>query len=522
MPGSSSPDGGRGALAQPSDGVTLPAALGRYRVLRLLGEGAMGRVLLAHDPVLDREVALKHLRDDLRIPRDVREQLVVRMRHEARAAARVTHPNLVTLHDVGEDPDFGLYLVFEYVEGLTLKQHLAERPLSAAQAARLARELGEALTIAHRAGIVHRDIKPENIILSTKGGKIADFGIARIPDSTLTHQGGLMGTPAYSAPETFRAGRFSPESDQFSLAAVMYEAISGRRAFPGDDAVSVASKIASDEPPPIARELCVPPSLDHVLARGMCKRPEDRYPSCEAFGAAFADCLAWATSSQMPRRMLEAPAAAALPSEPDALRADLGDDEFPPRERKTGQVILGAAVVVATALLLVRTALRSSDAPEEHPAAAATAAPAVSSSPAPPRPRASPPARPARPKPDPDDAVSPAPRATGSAGTGEASASAPGDAESRPASIALPEPERAGDAGAPHVDEPDVDTDGPGAPETDDPGAMGTDDRGAMETDDRGAMETRAPGAPETRAPDAPETRAPGALDAGAPDAAPR
>ncbi|MGK4004730.1 protein kinase [Sorangium sp. So ce1036] len=507
MPGSSSPDGGRGALAQPSDGVTLPAALGRYRVLRLLGEGAMGRVLLAHDPVLDREVALKHLRDDLRIPRDVREQLVVRMRHEARAAARVTHPNLVTLHDVGEDPDFGLYLVFEYVEGPTLKQHLVERPLSAAQAARLARELGEALTIAHRAGIVHRDIKPENIILSTKGGKIADFGIARIPDSTLTHQGGLMGTPAYSAPETFRAGRFSPESDQFSLAAVMYEAISGRRAFPGDDAVSVASKIASDEPPPIARELCVPPSLDHVLARGMCKRPEDRYPSCEAFGAAFADCLAWATSSQMPRRMLEAPAAAAaLPSEPDALRADLGDDEFPPRERKTGQVLLGAAVVVATALLLVRTALRSSDAPEEHPAATAIAAPAVSSSPAPPRPRASPPARPARPKPDPDHAASPAARATGSAGTSDASASAPGDAESRPASIALPEPERAEDAGAPHADERDADMDDPGAPETDDPGAPETDDPGAMETDDRDALETRAPDA----------------LDAGAPDAAPR
>ncbi|WP_437311626.1 serine/threonine-protein kinase [Sorangium sp. So ce388] len=466
MPGSSSPDGGRGALAQPSDCAGLPAALGRYHVQRLLGEGAMGRVLLAHDPVLDRDVALKHLRDDLRIPRDVREQLIVRMRHEARAAARVTHPNLVTLHDVGEDPDFGLYLVFEYVEGPTLKQHLLERPLSAAQAARLALELGEALTIAHRAGIVHRDIKPENIILSAKGGKIADFGIARIPDSTLTHQGGLMGTPAYSAPETFRAGKFSPESDQFSLAAVMYEAISGKRAFPGDDAVSVASKIASDEPPPVARELGVPPSLDQVLARGLSKRPEERYPSCDAFGTAFAESLEWAASSQMPRRVLESSAAAtaALATEPGALRADPLDDDFPPRERKTGQIVLGAAVVVATAMLLLRTAMRSTDAPVEAPPA--ETAPAASSAAEveveAPRPRVAPSARPARPKHEPGDTAAPATRPTGSA---EPSASPTGSAPSRPASVAIPEDdEREADAGTPEAT--DI-----GAPETNEPGA---------------------------------------------------
>ncbi|XXT24406.1 protein kinase [Sorangium sp. So ce429] len=463
MPGSSSPDGGRGALAEPSDCAGLPAALGRYHVQRLLGEGAMGRVLLAHDPVLDRDVALKHLRDDLRIPRDVREQLIVRMRHEARAAARVTHPNLVTLHDVGEDPDFGLYLVFEYVEGPTLKQHLLERPLSAAQAARLARELGEALTIAHRAGIVHRDIKPENIILSAKGGKIADFGIARIPDSTLTHQGGLMGTPAYSAPETFRAGKFSPESDQFSLAAVMYEAISGKRAFPGDDAVSVASKIASDEPPPVARELGVPPSLDQVLARGLSKRPEDRYSSCDAFGASFADSLEWAASSQMPRRVLESAATtAALATEPGALRADPLDDDFPPRERKTGQIVLGAAVVVATAMLLVRTAMRSTDAPVEAPPAEPAPAASSSAEVEAPRPRAAPSARPARPKHEPADTAAPATRPTGSA---EPSASPTGSAPSRPASVSVPEDdEHEADAGAPEAT--DV-----GAPETDEPGA---------------------------------------------------
>src|SRR5262245_11789385 len=189
----------------PSD-PPLPKSVGRYEVVRLLGEGSMGRVLLAHDPVLDRDVAVKHLRGDLKIPRDVREGLIKRMRHEARAAARVPHPNLVVLHDMGEDPAVGLFLVFEYVEGPTLKQRIArEGRLPPAEAARLAAGLGEALTTAHEAGILHRDVKPENVMLARTGGKIADFGIARIPDSTLTHQGGLMGTPAYSAPETFRA-----------------------------------------------------------------------------------------------------------------------------------------------------------------------------------------------------------------------------------------------------------------------------------------------------------------------------
>ena len=105
----------------------LPETIGRYRVVRLVGEGAMGRVLLAHDPVLDREVAIKHLRADLAIPDEVRRGLVKRMRHEARAAARVMHPNLVTLHDMGEDERVGLYLVFEYVEGPTLKERVADR-----------------------------------------------------------------------------------------------------------------------------------------------------------------------------------------------------------------------------------------------------------------------------------------------------------------------------------------------------------------------------------------------------------
>jgi eukaryotic-like serine/threonine-protein kinase len=256
-----------------------------------LGKGAMGRVLLCHDPVLDRDVAVKHLRTDLPLPPEQREPLLERMRQEARASARVSHPHLVALHDMGEDPATGLFLVFEYVQGSTLKQRLTDGRLTPDQAARLARELGSALHYAHQAGVVHRDVKPENVMLSPTGAKVADFGIARIPDSTLTQGGSILGTPAYSAPEAIRKGRFSAQSDQFSLAATMYEAISGRRAFPGDDAVAVASLITNEEPPPFATVIGLDPSVDRVLLRALSKDPKRRFGSCEEFGRALADVL---------------------------------------------------------------------------------------------------------------------------------------------------------------------------------------------------------------------------------------
>jgi serine/threonine-protein kinase len=417
--------------------------VGRYEVVRLIGEGSMGRVLLAHDPVLDRDVAVKHLRSDLKIPRDVRQGLITRMRHEARAAARVPHPNLVVLHDMGEDPGIGLYLVFEYVEGPTLKQRLLEGRLPPAEVARLAKDLGAALTVAHEAGILHRDVKPENVILSKTGGKIADFGIARIPDSTLTHQGGLMGTPAYSAPETFRAGKFSPASDQFSLAASIYEALSGRRAFPGEDAVAVAARITHETPEPFAAELDLPLAVDEVIGRGLARNPEDRFPSAGAFGAALAEALA--------PEAAEAPAT--TPVRPPA--ADGTAPPAPPRERRTGQVVLGAAVVVATAALLVRAAVRSSEASsEEGMAAPGVPMPMVSARAARPRPPA-PSSRPARPRPEPPASAGPsagAPSASSSASSSAAASAAVSAAASASASASAPAPASASASAVPAAD----------------------------------------------------------------------
>jgi serine/threonine-protein kinase len=237
--------------------MDLPSRIGRYDVEHLLGQGGMGRVLLARDTVLGREVALKVLRDDLGLTPELKAQLVHRMRQEARAAAALSHPAMVTLHDMGEDEHVGLYLVFERIVGPTLRERLHEKgALPPAEVARLARALGSALTHAHAAGVVHRDVKPENVMLSPVGPKLTDFGIARLPDSTLTRASTVLGTPAYSAPEAIASGAFGAQSDQFSLAATLYEALTGKRAFPGDDALMVATRVATGKqpaPPPCFR-----------------------------------------------------------------------------------------------------------------------------------------------------------------------------------------------------------------------------------------------------------------------------
>jgi eukaryotic-like serine/threonine-protein kinase len=275
-----------------TDEAGLVEQIGRYTIVRLIGQGAMGRVLLAHDAILDRQVAIKVLRDDLGLPPEHLLTLYERMRQEARASARISHPNMVALFDMGEDQRVGLFLVFEYVEGLTLKGRIAQGSVGPELVRKLALELGSALAEAHQAGVLHRDIKPENVILARNGAKIADFGIARVPDSTLTRDGRLLGTPAYSAPEAISHGTFSPATDQFSLATTLYEALSLHRAFPGDDAVAVAARITYEEPPGIAAICGLDSRVDTVFARALSKNPKARYDSCLHFTQALAEVLA--------------------------------------------------------------------------------------------------------------------------------------------------------------------------------------------------------------------------------------
>ena len=357
----------------------MPPHIGRYRIERLLGRGAMGRVLLGRDQVLDRQVAVKLLRDDLAIGPEQKAALIDRMRHEAKACARVTHPNIVALFDMGEDASVGLYLVFEYAEGITLKERLTQGPLPIALAAKMAREIGGALSTAHATGVLHRDVKPENIILTEHGSKVADFGIARVPDSTLTRDGGLLGTPAYSAPECIANGSFSTHSDQFSLAATMYEALSQRRAFPGEDAVAVATRIQSDEPPPIAEACGLDPHVDGVLARGLAKEPERRFRArrsrrrarrSAAAGepARPARCPTCSIATGQPRRPARCGAPSGARQSVRSRHRGAAADEWPARTRTRARIAVVHALPPARAVAWLAPAARE----PARPAAAAS------------------------------------------------------------------------------------------------------------------------------------------------------
>jgi serine/threonine protein kinase len=265
--------------------VDLPARIGRYEVELLLGEGGTGRVLLARDPVLRRQVAIKVVRDDLGLTPEQRRELTERILQEARAASTLSHPAMVALHDMGDDERVGLYLVFELVRGPTLRERLHDAgPLPAEEVARIALALGQALTHAHAEGLVHRGVKPENIMLAPTGPRLADFGLCQ----------GDPRSPAYSAPEALTSGSFAARTDQFALGATLYEALTGRRAFPGDDPSAVAMMIRSGRHSaprtalPALRGLL---GLDAIFARALASDPVKRFPSCDAFAAALAGAL---------------------------------------------------------------------------------------------------------------------------------------------------------------------------------------------------------------------------------------
>jgi hypothetical protein len=192
---------------------------------------------------------------------------------------------------VGEDPEVGPYLVFEYVRGPTLKQVLRDKgPLPAAELVSLAHQLGEAIDVAHAAGIIHRDVKPDNVLVGDDGrAKLADFGVARVPDAALTKEGQFLGTPCYSAPETLSEGRYGPRTDLFSFAAVLYELATAARAFPGDDAIAVAHSVLHDDPvpPTEAARYELPSAIDDVILRGLSKDDTERYASARELAHAL-------------------------------------------------------------------------------------------------------------------------------------------------------------------------------------------------------------------------------------------
>jgi tRNA A-37 threonylcarbamoyl transferase component Bud32 len=266
--------------------------IGRYEIESILGKGAMGVVFLARDPQLGRQVALKTYALPEGIDDDVVREFEERLLREAHAAAALSHSNIVTVHDAGIDEDRRFpYIVMEYVPGRSLKEFLDGRHRMVPDLVlRFGEALASALDAAHRAGIVHRDIKPANILVRDSDGlvKITDFGVARLSESDLTREGALVGSPAYMSPEQIRGGVVDARSDLFSLALVLYEALTSKRAFGGEDLAAVTYALVHETPAPVRHRIPdLPAGLDPFFERAFAKDPADRFQDAAAFRAAL-------------------------------------------------------------------------------------------------------------------------------------------------------------------------------------------------------------------------------------------
>jgi serine/threonine-protein kinase len=254
---------------------------GRYEILAELGRGAMGVVYKARDPKINRVVAVKTVSLNGQ-PAEEEREYRERFFREAEAAGRLSHPGIVTIFDVGEEPETRApYIVMEYVNGPTLEKMLAgeDRTMSLEAALQLTHELAEALDCAHGQGVVHRDLKPANILMTEDGhAKIADFGIAKLNLSNLTLAGRTLGTPAFMSPEQLSGEAVDGRSDLFSLGVILYTVLTGYRPFQGNSALTVSFKVVNRQPiPATVLDTDLPPGVDYIIDRAMAKDPAQRY-----------------------------------------------------------------------------------------------------------------------------------------------------------------------------------------------------------------------------------------------------
>ncbi len=266
-----------------------PETVGRYQVRRELGRGMMGVVYLAKDPDLGRDIALKVIQLPHGATDAERASFEQRFFAEAQSAARLTHPGIVIVHDVGRDASTGaLFMALQLLPGRTLDSLLKEKKrLEWPEALRITRRVAEALEHAHGEGVVHRDIKPANImILPTGEPKIMDFGIAKIEAERLTATGQFIGTPLYMSPEQAQAQPVDGRSDIFSLGSVLYEMLTGVPAFAGESVTKILFKLMSSEPePPSVVVSSISPAIDNILRRCLAKDVTLRYPNAQALAS---------------------------------------------------------------------------------------------------------------------------------------------------------------------------------------------------------------------------------------------
>jgi serine/threonine protein kinase len=307
--------------------VAQLATLGRYELRRVLGQGAMGVVYEGHDPALGRRVAIKTILQTHTA--DFENDFSKRFIREAKAAARLNHPNIVQVYDFGVENDIA-YLVMEYIQGRELRSLFEkDEQFEIGEAVRIMRELLEALDFAHEAGVIHRDVKPANVMIDAQNRvKLADFGVARIQDGTEYTHGTMVGTPAYMSPEQITGGRIDRRTDIFSAGSILYQFLTGDRPFRGGGAYTLATKIVQDDPPlPSEISATASPVFDEVVEKALAKDVSARYSTAREFADALSRGLERVVRGDVVANA-ESPGATALDRPPGGSRPRASDTEL--------------------------------------------------------------------------------------------------------------------------------------------------------------------------------------------------
>ena len=370
---------------------------GPYEVREELGRGGMGVVYRGYDPIIRRDVALKTIKLYDIADEGERRQMQDRLEREAQSAGRLSHPNIVTIYQVGyaemRPGETVAFIAMEYVPGRTLAAVIEKvRPTNVPLVLKLLRQAAEGLDYAHQQGVIHRDVKPANMLITSDGRlKITDFGVAKLVSHTMTMTGTVLGSPFYMSPEQIRAERVDGRSDQYALAVVAYEVFGGRKPFQADTLSALVYKIAHEEPPRLALESeSLAGRLNPVLQRAMAKESEARFPNCVAFVEALERACAEpapVAAARLAETQPATPPAKAKPA-PSPVAAPRPSASAPaPHVRRQPWLVLAGAAAAVTLVVVGGVKYLRPDIPKPPVARADPAASRSEPEPLPERPR---------------------------------------------------------------------------------------------------------------------------------------
>src|SRR3954462_6324376 len=315
--------------------------IGKYHIIELVGEGAMGVVYRATDSVLDRTVAVKVMNESIARQEDLRKRFL----HEAQAAASLQHPNVVSIYDMGE-VDGHMFIAMEFVDGVDLEKLLdLGQPLSLQAKLDIVIDVLTGLSFAHKRGIIHRDIKPANIRVTGDGrAKIMDFGVAHLSSSSMTTTGSLLGTPSYMAPEQITEGKTTEQTDIFAVGGVLYQLLTNMKPFEGPTLQNLFFRIITEDPKPVSALMPnLPRSFDAIVQKAMAKDPKDRY----------VNALVMANELSAVRAKLSGPAYPESVSLSASVSSAIEQARKKAESRSRNFMIAGLAALAAVVLLIV-------------------------------------------------------------------------------------------------------------------------------------------------------------------------